>query len=276
MRKKTLLIISAACALSAAAALLRFSGRRPFRAMEASEILSAAVHLSPPDTTIQIADWKELVGYLQDVVIYRRDSSYRGYAGQSVTFILDLADGTQMEVLVCQPSLVINGVGYRAKYEPCEALNNYANRLLQTEDAIVIMEKPPALTVISDQTAHSALLGTYSWQQAGADGVVTNVLADCPHPLECREELPVLDTDQPTAALRFAEEPDAILQIRCWSDTYWGHPTADSWDTALAGNTIALRPGGSIYEVTAFWDPETGYGGTASYSFYINYQRAPH
>ena len=35
------------------------------------------------------------------------------------------------------PFLVIDGVGYKTKYEPCEALNHYANRLLEEEDAMI-------------------------------------------------------------------------------------------------------------------------------------------
>ena len=32
---------------------------------------------------------------------------------------------------------------------------------------------------------------------------------------------------------------------------------------------IALKSGGHIYEVVAQWDTESGFGGTAHYSFYL-------
>ena len=98
--------------------------------MEPSEIVSATVRLTPPDTTIQIEEIEELTGYLNDVVIYNEDNSYTEYSGQGVIFTLKLSDGTQTEVMEYNPFFVIDGVGYKTKYEPCQALNAYANRLL--------------------------------------------------------------------------------------------------------------------------------------------------
>lgn len=93
---------------------------------------------------------KELVEYLKDVVIYKKDNSYTEYAGQGVTFTLTMSDGTQTQIMAYNPFLVIDGVGYRTKYEPCEALNNYANRLLDDENANIILEEPPASAIIQD------------------------------------------------------------------------------------------------------------------------------
>lgn len=93
---------------------------------------------------------KELVEYLKDVVIYKKDNSYTEYAGQGVTFTLTMSDGTQTQIMAYNPFLVIDGVGCRTKYEPCEALNNYANRLLDDENANIILEEPPASAIIQD------------------------------------------------------------------------------------------------------------------------------
>lgn len=112
------------------AVLLFFMGRRPFKDWEASDIVSAQVQLIPPGETIQITDIDELVSYLNELVIYKADNSYMEYAGQSVVFTLSLSDGTQMEITDYNLGIIINGVGYKAKYEPCEELNHYANRLL--------------------------------------------------------------------------------------------------------------------------------------------------
>ena len=73
------------------------------------------------------------------------------------------------------PFFVIDGVGYKTKYEPCQALSAYANRLLNDENANIILEEPPELTVISDETALNALLGTYSWQKRNGDGTSTEI-----------------------------------------------------------------------------------------------------
>lgn len=68
---------------------------------------------------------------LKDVVIYNEDNSYTEYSGQAVIFMLTMADGTQIEIVAYNPFLIIDGVGYKTKYEPCEALNHYANMLLE-------------------------------------------------------------------------------------------------------------------------------------------------
>ena len=76
-------------------------------------------------------------------------------------------------------------------------------------------------------------------------------------------------SSQTVAVLRFAEAPDEILNARCWSEADLGSPDAVGQPVVLRGNEIELQPGGYIYEVHAAWAPESGYGGTASYSFYV-------
>lgn len=140
MRKRTM-IIPLICILLLAFTMIIFvfvSGRRPYKDLEAAQIVSAAVQLSPPDKTIQITETKELVDLLKDVVVYNKDNSYTDYSGQGVTFTLVMIDGTQTSIMEYNPFLVIDGVGYKTKYEPCEALNHYANRLLEEEDAMIL------------------------------------------------------------------------------------------------------------------------------------------
>ncbi len=193
MRKRTM-IIPLICILLLAFTMIIFvfvSGRRPYKDLEAAQIVSATVQLSPPDKTIQITETKELVvrtgnpcayfrsispiaqvkkprrstttsaffdlhsrknilrnmhkdfrygllvDLLKDVVVYNKDNSYTDYSGQGVTFTLVMIDGTQTSIMEYNPFLVIDGVGYKTKYEPCEALNHYANRLLEEEDAMI-------------------------------------------------------------------------------------------------------------------------------------------
>ncbi len=114
--------------------------QKPFKDLEPSEIVSATVRLTPPGTTIQIAEIEELTGYLNDVVIYNEDNSYTEYSGQGVTFTLILSDGTQTEAMAYNPFFVMDGVGYKTKYEPCQALSAFANRLLNGENANIIVE----------------------------------------------------------------------------------------------------------------------------------------
>ena len=48
-----------------------------------------------------------------------------------MVFTLHMTDGSTTDVMAYNPFLVIDGVGYRTKYEPCEALSRYANQLLE-------------------------------------------------------------------------------------------------------------------------------------------------
>ena len=247
------------------------AGRRPYKDLTAADIQSATVQLTPPDTTLEIPDTAELAEYLSQVVIYGRDDSYTEYAGQGVVFTLHLADGSTAEVMAYNPFLVIDGVGYRTKYEPCEALNRYANGLLGSGEAVVVLEKPPALTVVSDNTTVEAMLGGYQWEKTLADGTVEHALADSAHPLDCRELLTLLDTREGTAELEFAQMPNEIFSARCWSDVYWGEPETAGEPVTVEDGKLTLKPGRYVYEVGARWDTASGYGGTAYYAFYIDY-----
>ena len=272
MRKRTM-IIPLLCILLLAFTMIIFvfaSGRKPYKDLEAAQIVSATVQLSPPGKTIQITETKELVDLLKDVVIYNKDNSYTDYSGQGVTFTLVMIDGTQTSIMEYNPFLVIDGASYKTKYEPCEALNHYANRLLEEEDAMIILENPPKLDVISGNVCNSALLGIYSWQCKNNDGTFTNTEADSAHPLECADVLLPFETTETSAFLRFSEEPDKILGVRCWSDEHWSDPSADSESVSVNGNKIEFKAGGYIYEAVAEWNTEkSGYGGIAHYYFYI-------
>lgn len=108
-------------------------GSRPFAGLTGGDIRSAAVYLSPPDVTLELdrEQIEELAGLLRAAVTRRRDDSWRDYAGQGVTFTLELADGTRRTATAFNPFLIVDGAGYRAEYGPCEALNSFGNRLLQ-------------------------------------------------------------------------------------------------------------------------------------------------
>ncbi len=135
MKKKRIMIVIACVALLVVmiAGFLSVMGKKPFKDLDAAQIASVSVRLTPPDKTIEIEDIPEFVEYLKDVVIYNEDNSYTEYAGQSVTFTLTMTDGTQTEIRAYNPFLIINGVGYRTKYGPCDELSRYANELLNAD-----------------------------------------------------------------------------------------------------------------------------------------------
>lgn len=132
MKKMIALILVLGCALGLNGCS-NDVGVKPYKDLETAEVSSCTVHLVPPNETIQIKEINELVKLLKNVVIYEEDNSYTEYRGQGVTFVLKMVDGTEVSIMAYNPFLVIDGVGYRNEYEPCEALNVYANRLLTAE-----------------------------------------------------------------------------------------------------------------------------------------------
>lgn len=149
MKHKKFLLIALICLIGIGISFLLFSAHRPFKDLEAADITSASVRLSPPDTTIQIVETEELVSYLNEVVIYNKDNSYTEYAGQAVIFTLSLADGSQVEIIAYNPFIIIDGIGYKCKYEPCEALNHYEDGTLTinfSEMSATLSGKPLTFT----------------------------------------------------------------------------------------------------------------------------------
>lgn len=134
MKTRRLTYIAGAAVLLLAVGVLLSRGYRPFRNLEAADITAASVCLTPPDVTIQLdrAEIETLSGLLRAVRVTRRDDSYPQYCGQAVTFSLTMADSTETRVMAYNPFLVIDGTGWRTAYEPCEALNGFANRLPRT------------------------------------------------------------------------------------------------------------------------------------------------
>ena len=111
---------------------LFFRGDRPFSRLEGAEIRSARLRLTPPDVTLELtgSERGELAELLRRVVTHRRDDGWRECAGQGVTFTLELRDGSERTVTELSPFLIVDGVGYRASHDPCQILNQFANRIL--------------------------------------------------------------------------------------------------------------------------------------------------
>ena len=132
-RKQGLLLAALTLAFCLLAWYAWGRGSRPFAHLEGADLVSATAHLSPPDVTLELdrAELDELAGLLREVVVYERDGSWTEYAGQAVTYTLELAGGLTCTVTDYNPFLILDGVGYRTKYEPCEALNSFGNRLLR-------------------------------------------------------------------------------------------------------------------------------------------------
>ena len=104
---------------------------RPFQKLTARDIQSVKLELYPPgaEFTLTREEIEELAPLLNGVVVYQRDDSYREYDGQACLFTLTLADGSRITVEAYNPFLIVDGVGRRCEYGPCEALSHFANTL---------------------------------------------------------------------------------------------------------------------------------------------------
>lgn len=100
----------------------------------AKDIASFQVTLRPPDEKITITDEEkisELIAILNIVTIYDQDDSFREYVGQWVEFELTMTDGSLKNIVAYNPFIIIDSIGYKTEYEPCEELNAFGNRLLE-------------------------------------------------------------------------------------------------------------------------------------------------
>ena len=124
-------IVIAAAVFMCGTLLMFSAGTRPFQSLKAEEIREASVRLTPPDIQLAVnkEETEEMAEILRRVVVYRKDDSYKEYMGQYVEFTITKTDGTVTTVGAYNPFLIIDGVGYRAKYGPCEELNRLANDL---------------------------------------------------------------------------------------------------------------------------------------------------
>ena len=109
-----------------------FRGVLPSSRLEGDDLRAASICLSPPDVTVELdgEEREELAGLLRALVTRRRDDSWREYAGQGGRCTLELRDGTTRTVTAFSPFLIVDGVGYRTEYGPCEELSRFGNRLL--------------------------------------------------------------------------------------------------------------------------------------------------
>ena len=113
----------------ASGAIIEESDTKPFLYLSADDISEVTVELIPPFVShvLNRYEIKELTNILHDVEIYEQDDSYNHYYGQAVNFVITKTDGSKIEIIDYNPFIVIDGVGYRTKYEPCEELNKFAN-----------------------------------------------------------------------------------------------------------------------------------------------------
>ena len=129
-----------------------------------------------------------------------------------------------------------------------------------------IFDLPPELWIIhtgKDQAAK----GTYSWNYILEDGKMACVNADASHPLVMKEDLNLITSGDRIVVLEFEDWPD-YYTVRCWPGGEENTSAAGEAVTTWS-NSVELKAGDYVYEVTAIWDDDgTGYFGTVTYVFY--------
>lgn len=136
MNKKIIIVIS--ILVLGILALISFSTfkRKPFTKLSATEIVSAELFIIPPEKVIDLTDEEdidELTDILNEIVIYREDNSGREYAGQLVQVTIILKNDETHTIGAYNPFLFLNGKCYRTKYEPCQKLKAFGNRILNEQ-----------------------------------------------------------------------------------------------------------------------------------------------
>lgn len=109
-------------------------GRKPFKNLNTVDIQSISIHLWPPNESLDLteAEIVELVGLLQQVKIHHPTWMHHASGGQSNVMTITFQDGSVKEVNQFGSILIIDSMGYRAKYEPNEAINQFSNKLFNT------------------------------------------------------------------------------------------------------------------------------------------------
>lgn len=136
MIKKKLLMIGSTVLIAIIILLITQPwGNRPFKDLSVNDITSVSVELLPPQKSFDLSEHyiAELTKILNSVVTYNKDDSYAQYAGQAVIYTIVKTDGTILTVNAYNPFLIINSVGYKTKYEPCQELNALGNKILRNE-----------------------------------------------------------------------------------------------------------------------------------------------
>ena len=109
-------------------------GRKPFKDQHTEDIKSVSIHLWPPNETRELSqgEIEELVTLLQQVKIYNPSWLHLASGRQSNIMTITYQDGSVQEVNQFGSTLIIDGQGYRAEYEPNEAISQFANKLFNT------------------------------------------------------------------------------------------------------------------------------------------------
>lgn len=105
--------------------------------VSADEILNAEISAYPPSKTVTLSDEQiryQLLPLLYEVKLYEEDNSYSEYNGQYISISLKLKNGQKVELGSMSPFFVVNRTGYKASYNACQLLSQFANAVIYEEE----------------------------------------------------------------------------------------------------------------------------------------------
>lgn len=134
MRKKSVLFIGVAAVLVIAGLFvyLGILGSKPFKSLQAKEIVSIELTLLPPNIANRIEDpgqIQQITNALNKIVIYEKNDAWGDYDGQYIHFALSMKSGETIEVGTNNSFFTIDGQGYKTKYAPAQELSSLGNSL---------------------------------------------------------------------------------------------------------------------------------------------------
>lgn len=131
MKKTKIFIVIIIICIGIVFIWLNVRNQKPFEKLTKEEIKEVTIELYPPGATAELdkEEIEELVEILHQVVIYKKDNTYSDYCGQAVIYKITKNDDTTIEVQAYNPFLIIDGIGYTTKYEPCQKLNSLGNKI---------------------------------------------------------------------------------------------------------------------------------------------------
>lgn len=101
-------------------------GKKLLKNLNVSDITSIEVVALPPNEVKYIdkqEDIENIISKLKKVIIYNKIEQ-NDYYGQTIIYILVMNDGSKRQIMISNPIVEIDGVLYKTKYAPAEALNS--------------------------------------------------------------------------------------------------------------------------------------------------------
>lgn len=108
-------------------------GNMPFENLVRDDVQEVKMFTEPLQTEVSLSEDQiiQLIEILNKVIIYEQISS-QTLVGQMIQYQIVKTDGSTLTLKAITPYIIMDDVWYKAEYEPCEELNQLANKVLKT------------------------------------------------------------------------------------------------------------------------------------------------